>query len=101
MSRIGAQSVVDQVLERAEVLVAEIERRSEDGSLRMIIHSIIQRLDNVIANLRRLQLNSSIIADVVVGLVNLLDNLQSENPDSQTVVQAHHCYMPSRMSSGK
>ncbi len=79
MSRVDTQSATDRLLERAEEIVAEIERRSIDGSVTAtFIDNIIPRLDAVITNVRRLHQNSTIVT-VTNGLMNLLRILRSDN----------------------
>ncbi len=80
MSRVDIRSATDRVLERAEDIVAEIERRSIDCSLTAgFIDNIIPRVEALITNVRRLQQNSTIVTEVINGLINLLRILRSDN----------------------
>ena len=86
-------------MERAEEIVAEIERRSIDGSVTArFIDNIIPRLESLITNVRRLQQNSSILV-VTDGLMNLLMILRRDNEACDT--HEHEHYVPSRVCTGE
>ncbi len=98
MSRVDIRSATDRVLERAEDIVAEIERRSIDGSLTAgFIDNIIPRVEALITNVRRLQQNSTIVTEVINGLINLLRILRSDNGAFDTCER----YVPSRVCTGE